>query len=334
MLRGQITQAAEDAEQRVVFCAPDLRSLPPWLQETLREASERDLEVLLCPSQADYVPNKADFEFNVSASTQQPWALAIVADEGHAVLHSHPAGCLKDDPTPVRQHLYSTRARQAIGDLLDRLHLKRLRPQAPRHPISPEKIASMLRQELDKLHAELPPNLQVTIQPADEQFAIQTLDRQRTPENPTKAAWRAAAGIAWERILIERVRDIAASHADLHLLRERWVPPNAKIDLDLILADNLKVITWILDAKNTDPNHKQLHKMLDQIRLLQKAPQINGGRPIMGVIVHPKRQLPTPNKPTEHHNILRATPHGLHQLLLTKTLPGERHQPQTRPKAA
>jgi hypothetical protein len=334
LVRGQITQAAEDAEQRVVLCAPDLRSLPAWLEEALCEASDRDIEVLLCPSQADYVPSKADFEFNVSASTQQSGALAIVADEGQAVLYSHPTGCLADDPTPVRQYLYSTRARQAIGDLLDRLHLKRLRLHAPLHKISPEKIASMLRQELDKLQAELPATLQVTIQPADEQFALETIDRQRTPENPTKAAWRAAAGIAWERVLTERVRDIIANHDDLKLLRERWVPPNVKIDLDLILADNLKGITWILDAKNTDPNHEQLRKMLDQIRLLQNAPQISGGRPIMGVIVHRKHQLSTPIKPTDHHNILRCTPHGLHQLLLSKTLPGERHQPQTRPKAA
>ena len=129
-------------------------------------------------------------------------ALALVADEAHSVLHSDPAGALKENPTPRHQYLYDTRAGQAIGDLLDRLHLPRLRPQAPRHPISPKKIASMLRQELDKLKAEAPAALHVSIQPEDEQFAIDTLERQRNPENPTQAAWRAAAGIAWERVLM------------------------------------------------------------------------------------------------------------------------------------
>ena len=102
------------------------------------------------------------------------------------MLHSDPAGCLKENPTPRHQYLYDTHAGQAIGDLLDRLHLPRLRPQAPRHPISPKKIASMLRQALDKLKAEAPAALHVSIQPEDEQFAIETLERQRNPENPTR----------------------------------------------------------------------------------------------------------------------------------------------------
>ncbi len=334
LLRRHITEAAQDAQERLVLCAPDLRFIPAWLQETLCETSERDVEILLCPSQAEHVPRKAGFDFAVSASTHQPGALALVADEAHSVLHSDPAGALKENPTPRHQYLYDTRAGQAIGDLLDRLHLSRLRPQAPRHPISPKKIASMLRQELDKLKVEAPAALHVSIQPEDEQFAIDTLERQRQPENPTQAAWRSAAGIAWERVLMARVRDLVANHGDLYLLRERWVPPSGGIDLDIILADNRKGITWIIDAKNAEPKGGQLRKMLDQIPLLEKAPQISGGRPVMGIIVHRKHQLSTPIKPTEHHNVLRCTPHGLHQLLQARALPGIGREPGTQPKAA
>jgi len=72
-----------------------------------------------------------------------------------------------------------------------------------------------------------------------------------------------------------------------------------------------------------------------QIRLLRAKPDLMGRCPtIIGLIVHRKDQLRTAIQPTEYPGILRCSPHGLHQLLVSKTLPGERHQPQTRPKAA
>ena len=79
----------------------------------------------------------------------------------------------------------------------------------------------------------------------------------------------------------------------------------------------------------------QLSKMRSQIRLLQRNPELTHGCPtIIGLIVHRRRQLDTTPQPTEHHDILRCTLQGLADLLLAKRLPGERHHPQTRPKAA
>jgi hypothetical protein len=63
-----------------------------------------------------------------------------------------------------------------------------------------------------------------------------------------------------------------------------------------------------------------LHR--DQIRLLQRSPKTSGERPVIGVIVHTKRQLDPPLQATEHHNILRCTLQRLPDLLLAKRLPG------------
>ncbi len=181
----------------------------------------------------------------------------------------------------------------------------------------------MLRRELEKLRAELPQTVQADIQPADEQFAIETLDRHPPREQPTKAAWKAAAGIAWERILIERVAHLATRHEQLTITAERWKPPGVKLDLDMIVHDRQKSVVWILDAKNADRNDDQLTKMRSQIRLLQRNPELTHGCPtIIGLIVHRRRQLDTTPQPTEHHNILRCTLQGLADLLLAKRLPG------------
>jgi hypothetical protein len=182
----------------------------------------------------------------------------------------------------------------------------------------------MLRQALDELRAELPAGANAAIQPQDEQFALQTLQRHGPSESPTGAAHKAAAGIAWERIVSTRVCDLAARHDQLRLLAERWLPDGARIDLDLIVSDDAKHITWVIDAKNADPTTDQLAKMLAQIRLLQSAPKLHGGRQVIGVIVHRRAQLETSPQPTEHHNILRATLQRLPDLLLAKRLPGER----------
>ncbi len=219
----------------------DLRYLPTWLSETLTEAHERDIQIVLCPNQANLTPAGMTFDFETSLAPHQPPALILTADDAHAVIHSDPAA---------------------------------------------------------------------------------VLHRQRAPEHPTQAARKAAAGIAWERILATRVRDLAAEHDTLRLLAERWLPSDARIDLDLILADDTKGITWILDAKNSQPKDDQLGKMRAQIRLLERAPETSGGRPIVGVIIHHKRQLDPPIQATEHHNILRCTLQRLPDLLLAKRLPG------------
>ena len=157
----------------------------------------------------------------------------------------------------------------------------------------------MLRRELEKLRAELPQTVQADIQSADEQFAIETLDRHPPREQPTKAAWKAAAGIAWERILIERVAHLSTRHQQLTITAERWKPPNVPLDLDMIVHDSQKSVVWILDAKNADRSDDQLTKMRSQIRLLQRNPELTHGCPtIIGLIVHRRRQLDMTPQPT------------------------------------
>jgi hypothetical protein len=330
-LREQLTQATGAATERLVLSAPDLRHLPAWLTETLHDTHERDVQIVLSPTQGELVPTRAPFPFTTSVATNQPQALTLTADETHAVMHSDPAAVLDRRATPTRQHLYTTHHQGAIGTLRDTLGLGRLRPRAPRRPLTPHALATMLRQALDELQDELPKTVKASIQPQDEQFALETIDRQRTPENPTSAARKTAAGIAWERILTMLAHHLAAEHPQLRILAERWKPPGARIDLDLILADEHKHIAWIIDAKNSNPTNEQLHKMQAQLRLLRQAPELIGGRALMGVIVHRKRQLDAPLQPTEHHDILRTTPQRLPDLLLAKRLPGGRPRTSTRP---
>jgi hypothetical protein len=330
-LRDQIGEAAQSANERLVLSAPDLRIIPTWLQEIIQPTSERDVQIVLC-TQADLIPTRATFPFTTTpAPTRGPQALAILADDNHAVTHTDPAAFLERRSKPIRQHAYATNQADAIAGLLDKLGLKRLRPPAPRYKPTPRTISSMLRQALGELQDELPNTVQATIQPEDEKFALDTLHRQRTPENPTQAARRAAAGIAWERILATLIHHLTAGHDELQVLAERWLPPNARIDLDLMLADDRKGIVWIIDAKNANPTDDQLAKMLDQIRLLKQTPEITGGRPVIGVIVHRKRQLDTSPQATEHDNILRCTLQRLPDLLLAKRLPGERPRKATQP---
>lgn len=329
-LRDQIGEAAQSANERLVLSAPDLRIIPTWLQEIVQDTSERDIQIVLCPGQADLIPTRATFPFTTSpaptnrAPGRRLDALTILADEGHAVTHTDPAAFLERRSKPIRQHAYGTQQGEAIAGLLDRLHLKRLRPRAPRQKLTTQTVGAMLRQAINELQTELPSTIKANIQPEDEQFAHETIDRQRTPENPTAQARRAAAGIAWERILTTLAHHLATDHDELQVIAERWKPPEARIDLDLIIADDKKGAIWIIDAKNANPTNDQLNKMQAQIRLLQKAPELTDGRAVTGVIVHRKRQLDPPIQPTEHHNILRCTVQRLPDLLLAKRLPGER----------
>jgi hypothetical protein len=323
ILREQVAEAAESANERLVLSAPDLRIIPTWLGEIIQNTSERDVQIVLCPTQGDLIPTRATFEFTTTlVPAGDPQALTILADDSHAVTHTDPAAFLERRSKPQRQHAYTTRHSGAIAGLLDRLGLKRLRPPAPRYKPTARTIATMLRQALGELQSELPPTITANIQPADEQFAMETLDRQRDPENPTSAARKTAAGIAWERILTALAQHLTTEHEQLQLIAERWQPAGVRLDLDLILADDKKGTVWIIDAKNSHPTNDQLHKMQAQIRLLRKEPKITDGRAVTGVIVHRKDQLENPLQPTEHHNILRCTLQRLPDLLLAKRLPG------------
>jgi hypothetical protein len=193
----------------------------------------------------------------------------------------------------------------------------------------------MLREALEHLRGELPRTIQAEIQPADEQFAIETLDRHPPREKPTKAARKATAGIAWERVLIERVAALAAEHPELTITAERWKPPGVPLDLDVIVHDSAKSVVWILDAKNAKRKDSQIKTMRDQIALLKQNPELTHGCPaIIGVIVHHKSQLSSTPQTTEHRDILRCTLQGLADLLLAKRLPGERPRPQKQPRKA
>ena len=334
-LREQVTEAADTAQERLVLCASDLRFVPGWIERTLEAAAERDIEIVLSPANPEHIPWTWHFDFTTTPLTDQPPVLTLIADENHAVIHSDPAACLDRNAPPIHQSLYATSQDTAVGRLVEKLGLGRLRRRPPAPKLTPELIAKMLRQELDKLRSELPRTISAEIQPEDEQFAIDTLDRHPPREKPTKAARRTAAGIAWERVLLQRVAHLAANNEQLTITAERWKPPGVKLDLDVIVNDHQKGIVWILDAKNAKREDDQLIKMHDQIKLLRRNPELTHGCPtIMGVIVHHQRQLDSTSEPTEHHDILRCTLQGLADLLLAKRLPGERPRPAIRPKAA
>jgi hypothetical protein len=321
-LRRQIADASERAHERIVLSAPDLRIVPAWMQETLTNASERDVEIVLCPHKPELAPRHMSCPFTTSPAPHAPQALTVLCDEKYAVLHTDPAASLGRRAQPKHQDLHTTNHEGAIGALLRKLGLTRLRPPAPRRPLAPKTIANMLTSALGRLQAELPKTLTAQIQPGDERFALETIDRQRDPENPTTAARRAAAGIAWERTLSTLAYHLATEHEQLQVLAERYKPPHARIDLDLLIADEQNGIVWVIDAKNADPTNDQLSKMQAQLRLLKQAPDLTGGRPAIGVIVHRKGQLDPSPQPTEHHDILRSTLQRLPDLLLAKRLPG------------
>jgi hypothetical protein len=347
IVREQLTQATEAASERVVLSAPDLRQIPTWLAETLQNAHERDVEIILCPAREDLIPTRAAFPFGTLPAPNEGHSpgdpdqhpdgsrqdqhdpnheqlLSVLADDEYALLHSDPAAVLDRRADPTRQYLYTTQDGNAIATLLDRLGLPRVRPRASRHKLTQEAIGTMLRNALAELRVELPKTVAAEIQPEDEQFALQTIERQRTPENPSRAAHKTAAGIAWERILIALAHHLATEHDHLQILAERWQSPaNPRIDLDIIIADKRKQIVWIIDAKNANPTNDHLHKMKVQLELLRDTPELTGDRPVMGVIVHHSRQLVASPQPTEHHDILRCTLQRLPDLLLTKRLPGK-----------
>jgi len=293
-----------------VIAAPNLSYIPAWIEQAITEAAERDVEIV-------------QTEQGRQDQQGQPPLLTVMADDKRAMVHSDPEAVLDLRADPKRQQLYTTRDDGAIAKLLDRLGLKRLRAPRPRTPLAPKTIAAMLKDALGRLQTELPKTVTPKIEPADETFAIETIGRQSKPESPTIAAKKAAAGIAWERAMSTLLHHLTDQHDELKVIAERWVPPDARIDLDLIVADERKGIAWVIDAKNAEPTNDQLHKMKTQIRLLKDAPEISGGRAIMGVIVHRKGQLQTSLQPTEHHNILRTTIQRLPDLLLAKRLPGQ-----------
>jgi hypothetical protein len=332
-LRAEIAAAAESAQERLLVAAPDLSSLPSWLEHTLIATHERDVPVVLCPRKPELVPPKPLWKFSAITTDDHPSGLIVLADDHRAIAHSDPAACLDLAAEPLRHHLRVADDQSAIDRLLGRFGLGRLRPSPPREQITPELVASMLASDLRKLRSDLPRGVRAEIQPEDVQFAMETIDRKIGRDGPTSSAHKTTAGIAWERILIERVSDLAARYQQLGILAIRWKPPGISLDLDVIVHDHAKGLVWVLDAKNAKKTDGQLEKMIDQIYFLKKhSDMLAGASTIRGAIVHRSRQLERSPEPTERPDILRCTLEGLPQLLLAKQLPGE--QRQDRPEAA
>ncbi len=160
----------------------------------------------------------------------------------------------------------------------------------------------MLAGDLRKLRADLPRGVRAEIQPEDERFALETIDRKIGRDGPTHSAHKTTAGIAWERVLIECVSDIAARYQQISILAIRWKPPGISLDLD---------------AKNAKKTDGQLEKMIDQIYFLKKhSDMLAGASTIRGAIVYRPTQLSRSPEPTERPDILRCTLQGLPELLL------------------
>ena len=239
----------------------------------------------------------------------------VLADEHRALAHSDPAAALDLAADPVRHHLRATSDQPTIDRLLQRLGLSRLRPPRPASRSPPSSSPRCSRPTFGRLRSDLPRGVRAEIQPEDEQFAMETIDRKIGRDGPTNAAHKTTAGIAWERVLIERVSDLAARYRQLSILAIRWKPPGISLDLDVIVHDHAKGLVWVLDAKNAKKTDGQLEKMIDQIYFLKKhSDMLAGASTIRGAIVHRARQLERSPEPTERPDILRCTLHGLPEL--------------------
>lgn len=190
-------------------------------------------------------------------------------------------------------------------------------------------VTRLLENELARLSSELPATVDPAIRNRDTEFAIQTLTRRGCHQ--LHAAYQVAAGIAWERIVVERILTLTAQHPQLTLIAERWKPPGVNLDLHAIVHDTKKDVVWILDAKNTKRDDNQLSKMHDQIRLPRRHPELTTGCPtITGLIVHHRAHLTTTPQQTHYPNILRCTLQSVGDLLLANQLPGKQTQAKTR----
>lgn len=162
----------------------------------------------------------------------------------------------------------------------------------------------MLATDLRRLRSDPPRGVRAEIQPEDERFALETIDRKIGRDGPTHSAHKTTAGIAWERVLTERVSDLAARYGQISILAIRWKPPGISLDLDVIVHDHAKGLVWVLDAKNAKKTDGQLEKMIDQIYFLKKhSDMLAGASTIRGAIVHRARQLERSPEPTERPDI-------------------------------
>ena len=239
--------------------------------------ADADKPIVLCPGKPELVPARPLWDFSTIAAPDAASGLMVLADEHRAIAHSDPAAALDLAAEPVRHHLRVTSDEPAIDRLLQRFGLGRLRPLAPREQITPELVASMLKTDLAMLRSDLPRGVRAEIQPEDIQFAMDTIDRKVGRDGPTNAAHKTTAGIAWERVLIERVSDLVTRYRQLSIVAIRWKPPGISLDLDVIVHDHARGLVWVLDAKNAKRTDGQLEKMIDQIYFLKKHSDMLAG---------------------------------------------------------
>jgi len=327
-VRRAVSEVAEAATDRLDVCAPSVRELPEWLRQALAGAGARGVTVVIRPAQAEDPPRRLDARLSVLPG--QPNALCVIADTERAVIHTDPQACLDrgEVNAPHHQHLALTRAKPAVSALLELLALTPPKQRRPSEKLGPQAVRGMLVQALAKLKGELPGGVSAAIEPDDERAAAATLDRYHRPGgSPTEGMHAAAAGIAWERVVIAAATDLCERHPQLEYLAARWSPPQGGIDLDVILADHAKRLVWVIDAKNAKPTNEQQGKMVHQLRVLaNESHTIPAGWRAMGMIVHPSQQLRTSPHQTEQPSILRATIQDLPRILLAELLPDQRVQ--------
>jgi hypothetical protein len=325
-VRQAVSEVAEAATDRLDVCAPSVRELPEWLRQALAGAHARGVSVVIRPAHAEDPPRRLDARLSLAPG--QPNALCVIADTERAVIHTDPLACLDrgEDNAPHPQHLALTRAKPAVNALLELLALTPPKQRRPSEKLGPQAVKGMLTQALAKLKGELPDGVSAAIEPDDERAAAATLDRYHRPgSSPTEGMHAAAAGIAWERVVIAAATDLCERHPQLEYLAARWSPPQGGIDLDVILADHAKHLVWVIDAKNAKPTNEQQGKMIHQLRVLaNESHTIPEGWRAMGMIVHPSQQLRTSPHQTEQPSILRATIQDLPRILLTEVLPDQR----------
>ncbi len=326
-VRNAIADVAETATGRLDVCAPDLTRLPEWLQSVLADAAVRGVTVILRPANRHDPPRRLDAQ--MSPLPRQPLALCVIADTTAAAIHTDPHACLDRAPdrsAPHPQHLAVTRAEDAVNELLALLTLKPPRRRAPSVKLGAKAIRTLLDRALANLRDELPPGVAATIKPDDERFAATTLDRyeggSRRDDSTVEGIYAVAAGIAWERIVIETALGLCDAHEELEYVAARWSPPQGGIDLDAIVADHAKRLVWVIDAKNSAPTNQQQGTMIHQLRVLGGESRfLPDGWGALGVIVHRSKQLPFSPRQTEQRSILRCALGDLPALLLAEVLP-------------
>lgn len=175
----------------------------------------------------------------------------------------------------------------------------------------------MLKCQLEQLARELPASVHPAIQPEDIDFAVATITKRGQLHKRPDLARQVAAGIAWERALIDHVAHVTRRSTELGITGVRWQPTGARFDLDLVVADHRKGVCWVLDAKLAKPDPAHVRNMPREITAAANTTAINDGCPsTIGLIVHHRRHLEVPVEATNDPRVHRCSLHTVTRLLL------------------